>query len=231
MIEHLLILLIDQIAKKEQAKLQASLAETLPEFDSLWNSPKETLTDGDVIICPKRSLWQGLVLSGVVGLIVFALLILVGHFALVLWANAVGPAQPPEFVVIFVVVGMIATVASVARFAYGRLHRTVVGGEIVATRASVEFRLHETAVACPWSLFRADGPFRGDVRAIVLPINPRCADRVELLRHGGIVDGGRAVQTRAFQFISENEIELRNVYAANLRDVARLLQHLGRKLG
>ena len=115
---------------------------------------------------------------------------------------------------------------------YVLARRWLRGGQLTLKRSGAEFHYRHTSVFCPWTLFRTDmSALQGDNRRVVLLVPPHAIDKIELRRRDSVVGMGRDANIKPFRFRSETELELTNVYAANLRDVARLLLRIGSRLG
>jgi hypothetical protein len=229
MIEHLVILLIEAMARKEKAEQQVALDVVIAELDHLHSDPAAALAEGDVVIPAARHGPLALLLGVVLGLGMCALMILA--FAVI--RPHVPLAKPlPRSTRQAIALAALPIMAGFVALGYAIARRSLRGGELTLKRAGAEFRYRHTTVFCPWTLFRVEmSAMQGDNRKVILLVPPHAIDRVELRWRDGVVGIGRDARIKPIRFISETELELTNVYAANLRDVARLLLRIGSRLG
>jgi hypothetical protein len=229
MIEHLIVLAIESLLRQEKAEQQASLDTVITKLDQLRSDPAATLTKREIVIPPARRGPSSFLLGTFLGFATFGLTI----FTWFIVRNAIPLPKPlprPMGQVVFFA-GLAILALSIA-FGNYLTRRWRMGGKLVLNRSGAEFWQRETRVFCPWVLFRIEmSAFRGDNRKIVLTVPTNVIDKIELHWKDSIVGIGRDAKIKSFRFISESEIELTNVYAANLREVARLLLRIGQRLG
>ena len=108
--------------------------------------------------------------------------------------------------------------------------------ELVLRADGIRFRLRNTAVWCPWSLFSSPG--QAFVRRagwfdteITLPILYESVRLVVYERDGRVIHKGHHVLSEQFAFLSDHEACVPSVYAMRPQDLGDLLLHLGRALG
>ena len=75
MIEHLVILVIEAMARKERAEQQVSLDAVVADLDRLHSDPAAALTDQDVVIPPARHGPLSLLVGVAMGIIMCAALL------------------------------------------------------------------------------------------------------------------------------------------------------------
>lgn len=228
MIEHLIFLVVEALVKNQQAERQAELRTRVPELDRLREQASETLSQQTITIPAARNTPMAIVVGVVLGTVLFGLCLLGFVVAINLVAD---PKKLTPEADVVIIVGFLLLLVVLLGGSIWKMQRMLRGGELLLHRTGVEFRYRDRAVSCPWSLFRTSGAVSGNNVKAVVPIAPRAVDRVELLWRDSVVAYGREVRLKPFRFVSDTEVELRNVYAANLREVVRLLQDLGRRLG
>src|SRR5262245_55262957 len=81
MIEHLVILMIEAMARREKAEQQVALERVVSDLDRLHSDPASALTDQEVVIPPARhgplSLMVGVALGIVMGAVLLAIVAIV----------------------------------------------------------------------------------------------------------------------------------------------------------
>ena len=229
MIEHLFILLIEVLARREQAEQQAALDTLIADLDRLRTDPAAALTEREVVIPPARHGPLSLFLGVILGFVLFVLVVAVW---VVIRSHLPLPRPMPRHMRQVLAVVALAVLSVLILIGFILARRQLRGGELVMHRRGAEFRYRQTTVVCPWAVFRIDlAALQGNNRKLVIPIPANVIDRIELRWKEDIIGIGRDARIKPFRFISDTDLELTNVYAANLRDVARLLLHIGGRLG
>ena len=229
MIEHLVILVIEALARRERAEQQVGLDAVVADLDRLHSDPATALADQEVVIPPARhgplSLLVGVALGLLMGVVAFvALTIARPHLPL--------PKPIPRPMRQAIVLATLPVLAGLVALGYFLARRWLRGGELTLKRTGAEFRFRHTSVFCPWMVFRTDlSALQGDNRKVILLVPAHTIDKIELRWKDSIIGIGRDANIKPFRFLSETELELTNVYAANLPDVARLLLRIGARLG
>lgn len=226
MIEHVIFLVVEALAKRQQAEQQANLDALVPEIELLRRRPADVLATQDIVIPAARRVPLTIAAGILVGAVVSGVVLLLTVLLMEVLTQANAPGTLRQFLLVL----LVAIIFMPPVVTPWLLLRAVRGGELILRRDGPEFRYRHRAVSCPWALFRAAGAARGDNSRVVVPIASKAIERVELLWHGSIIAYGQDVRLKPFRFVSDTEVELRNVYAANLRDVARLLQRLGQQM-
>jgi hypothetical protein len=228
MLEHFALGAFSKLYGEEASQQNRKLVQVVPRIKSLWLEPESTLERGDVVIPSSSSDMTALLL----GALIAACIAGITFIGTILWLRRqpIGQPNPPNFATLASYLMIVpACLALVCTF-FG-VRWFLRGGQIVMSRQRVEFRYRGQVVSCPWSLFRAEGIADGNYQSVIVPIAREFLDRVEMLRETSTIAVGREVRHFPFHLCSESQVRLQNVYCADLRDIASLLQFLGRKLG
>jgi hypothetical protein len=228
MLEHIAAHALYGLYAEEAAQQSRKLVEVVPSVKRLLSEPESTLDRGAIIIPSSSSDMTALLFGGFLSACVGG----TTFVCTILWLRRLpmGQPNPPNFESLASYVIAVPTCLTLICTFFGvRWLRR--GGQIVLNRQGVEFKYRGEIVTCPWSLFRADGIPDGNYGCVIVPIAREFLDRVELLRETSTIAVGREVQHYPFQFCSESQVKLQNVYGADLRDIASLLLFLGKKLG
>jgi len=229
MIEHLILILIEALANRDRAEQQAGLQKAVPDLDLLRADPAAALTEREVVIPAVRRGSMSLLLGLFVGLTLFVLVF--GVYSLL---RPILPLPRPmrEPMRFALVAAALVVLLGLIVLGYALARRWMRGGELVLKRSGAEFRYRHTSVLCPWGLFRVElSAIQGDNRKVVFPVPAHVIDRIEVYQRDAIVGMGRDAKIKSIRFVSDTELELTNVYAANLREVARLLVRIGARMG
>ncbi|HEV3146890.1 MAG TPA: hypothetical protein VGZ47_23585 [Gemmataceae bacterium] len=227
MIEHLLILLVQQLEKEDRAE-RASLHQAIPGAHELQHDPDYVLQQREIIIGPTRqrnmATFAGLLLAGLVAVVLNGAAIIVVEVAQG-W-NAV-----PDWAIFLAAALAIADLIALTVYVTRRVRRWYEGGKIIMRRHSVEFQYRNECVYCPWSLFRVGkSVVREQSRQLRLAINPAAREYLQMDRGGETVAQGAHVNPAWFRFAREDELVLKVLYAIQPTELGRLLHHLGNRL-
>lgn len=229
MVEHLVLMVVEALVERQREEQQAPLATRVPQTRALYGTPDQAFAEGEVVIpAQTRSTSMAVILGLLVGLGVGVVMFLVlarGITRAPWFRNLPKPQR-----VLATGTGLALCLVPPVLFPLA-LRRAAQGGTLILRRNGAEFRHGSRAVFCPWILFREPRSYRGDSKRVVVPVHAPSIDRVELLWQDRIIGCGRDARLRSFRFLDEDEVELRNVYTASMRDIAELLQHLGRRYG
>jgi hypothetical protein len=228
MIEHLLILLIQELQKEDRTE-RASLHQAIAGAHALREDPHHFLGEREIVIGPTRqknmATLAGLLLAGLAGLILNGGAVLVVE-AVQGW-NAV-----PDWAIILTVALVIADLVVLALFITQRVRRWYEGGRIILRRHSVEFQYRRENVYCPWSLFRVPKSIVKEQNTkLWLSVNPAAREYLQMDRNGETAAQGAHVNPPWFYFSREDELLLRVLYAIQPTELGNLLHYLGKRLG
>ena len=228
MIEHLLILLIQELQKEDRTE-RASLHQAIAGAHELREDPHRILDEREIIIGPTRqkhmATLAGLLLAGLAGLILNGGAILVVE-AVQGW-NAV-----PDWAIVLTVALVIADLIVLALFVTRRMRRWYEGGRIILRRHSVEFQYRRESVYCPWSLFRVPKSMvKEQSSKLRLSVNPAAREYLQMDRNGETAAHGTQVNPPWFYFSREDELLLKVLYAIQPTELGNLLHYLGKRLG
>ena len=126
MIEHLVILVIEAMARKERAEQQVSLDAVVADLDRLHSDPAAALTDQDVVIPPARHGPLSLLVGVAMGIIMCAALL--ATFAVVR-PHLPLPKPVPRQVRQVVVLGTLPVMAGLIALGYVLARRWLRGGQ------------------------------------------------------------------------------------------------------
>jgi hypothetical protein len=218
--EHGLILLIEAILAIDR-RLQKPLRQVVPDLSQLRADPHAALSDGELVIGPRRPYAVAAVLGVVAGLIVLAGFVVSG-----LDRPRNRPVEPWYYTAAGVCV--VVTIAA----GTAMLLHWLRGGSAILRRQGVEFVYRGRTVFCPWALFQTSGlPYHPDHKRVILPAND--AIPVALTDDEGNVAACPAADVKAkpVAACAEGQVVLADLYEVRLGEFGELLLHLGRHLG
>jgi len=228
MIEHLLILLIQELQKEDRTE-RASLHQAISGAHELREDPHNFLGEREIVIGPTRqrnmATLAGMLLAGLFGVILNGGVVLLVE--VVRGWNAV-----PDWAIVLTVALVIVDLIFLALFITQRVRRWYEGGRIILRRHSVEFQYRQESVYCPWSLFRVGKSFvKEQSGKLRLSVNPATREYLQMDRNGETIAQGMQVNAPWFHFSREDELLLKVLYAIQPTELGNLLHYLGRQLG